>query len=175
MADRSHYFANAWQQTLLQQPTLDYSMIQPTNSLGRRYLADQTQLEQQAALDTVADSTGLLFFFRGDCPVCHRFAPVLKQFANRYGLTVLAISLDGGTLPDYPQPKFNDSQAQKLNVPVVPAVFAANPSTQAVVPIAFGLVTEDVLLQRLVEQLIPAEQRLVQQQFGSNNYRGQPL
>jgi len=167
IADHSHHFASTWQQTLLQQPELDYSLIQPTNTLGRQYLADQAQLEQQAAIDTVADSTGLLFFFRGDCPVCHRFAPVLKQFAVRYDISVIAISLDGEILPDFPQPKFNDSQAQTLNIPVVPAVFAANPYTKTIVPIAFGLVSEDVLLQRLIEQLIPTEQRLVKQTLQS--------
>ncbi len=169
MADRSSQFAKVWQQTLLSEPQLDFSILQPTNTPGRKFLNEQAQLEQLVALDIVADSTGLLFFFRSDCPVCHRFAPILKQFASRYDIEVIAISLDGGTLPDYPQPEFNHKQAEKLNVPVVPAVYAANPTTQTIVPIAFGLVTEDILLQRLIEQLIPTEERLVQQQFESSN------
>ncbi len=169
MADRSSQFSKVWQQTLLSEPELDFSILQPTNTPGRKFLNEQAQLEQLVALDIVADSTGLFFFFSEDCPVCHRFAPILKQFASRYDIEVIAISLDGGILPDYPQPKFNHNQAEKLSVPVVPAVYAANPTTQTIVPITFGLVTEDILLQRLIEQLIPTEERLVQQQFDTSN------
>jgi len=165
MGDHAHRYAEKWSTTLLRQPQLDYSLIQPTNSLARKTLATQAMLEQELAIELVAQTTGLLFFYRSDCPYCHRFAPLLKQFVTRYGIEIIAISLDGSILPDFPHPKFDTEQAQMLNISAVPAVFAANPANNTLVPIAFGFVTEDILLQRLVSQLLPEEARLVKQYF----------
>ena len=46
----------------------------------------------------------LIFVFRGDCPHCHRFAPILKRFEQEFGFTVLAISMDGRAIPSTETP-----------------------------------------------------------------------
>jgi thiol-disulfide isomerase/thioredoxin len=43
----------------------------------------------------------IFFIFKGSCPYCHKYSPVLKSFQNKYGITIMAISLDGGALPDF--------------------------------------------------------------------------
>ncbi|MEE9452032.1 MAG: conjugal transfer protein TraF [Gammaproteobacteria bacterium] len=173
MADTAHRYAQSWSAVLLKQPQLDYSLIQPTNSAGREVIAAQTLLEQELALEIVAESSGLIFFYRGDCPYCHRFAPILKQFSDFYDIEVLAVSLDGGLLAEFPEPIFDTEKAQLLKVTTVPALFAANPASNTIVPIAFGLVSEDVLRERLVTQLLPEQQRLVKQHF--DQAIGEPL
>jgi len=30
----------------------------------------------------------LIFFFRGDCPYCHAFAPTLEAFQARHGIRI---------------------------------------------------------------------------------------
>jgi len=55
-----------------------------------------------------------VFFFRGACPYCHKFAPLLKAFADRYGFRLVDVSLDGGGLPEFPTPQPNAQAAEAL-------------------------------------------------------------
>ncbi|MCE2692580.1 MAG: conjugal transfer protein TraF, partial [Rubrivivax sp.] len=94
--DRSQVFADRWQRLVWREPSLDYaSEGRPTNTLAIAAFDERLRERDTAAVRQLAASHGLVFVFRSDCPFCHRFAPVLKRFAQSHGLTVLAISLDG--------------------------------------------------------------------------------
>ena len=80
----------------------------------------------------------LIFFFRGDCPYCHKFAPILKKFAERYGFTVIPVAVDGGTLPEYPYPKEDYTLGRQLKVAQVPALFMIQPEDNRVAAVAYG-------------------------------------
>ncbi len=52
-------------------------------------------------------------------------------------------------LPEFPEAKLNNGAALKLNVTVVPSLFAVNPTENKVIPIGYGLLSEDDLAERL--------------------------
>ena len=112
-----------------------------------RKLYDKEQgkiLDQQ--IKTAAKTYGLFFFFKKDCPYCHQFAPLLKNFAAKYGFEVKAISQDGSGLSDYPNPSPDNGIGKVLNPEgVYPALFMANPHTNDVMPLAWGMVSEEQL------------------------------
>ncbi|OYV01790.1 MAG: hypothetical protein CFE45_03280 [Burkholderiales bacterium PBB5] len=99
----------------------------------------------------------LYFFFRRNCAYCHVQGPMLKQFQQKYGFTVYAVTLDGGSLPDFPGAVQDSGLAEKvadaMGVPtqhfVVPAVVLARPSTREVVPVGFGAMTMDQMAERV--------------------------
>jgi conjugal transfer pilus assembly protein TraF len=68
----------------------------------------------------------LFFFYRSDCPYCHAFAPTLAAFQARHGIQVVAISVDGGPLPGFPNARPDNGIATTLKVSQVPAVFSGS-------------------------------------------------
>ena len=105
----------------------------------------------------LAQTHGLYFFFRGDCAYCHAHAPMLRQFEQRFGFTVFAISLDGQGLPLYPSPARDNGMSrqvmQALRIPEqhfqVPFTVLANPRTHEILPIGFGPMTANEMVERI--------------------------
>lgn len=148
--DKSAVFADNWQRLVWRTPELDYSLTgRPTNSFAIDVFDGQLRDKQAHTIRALAKTHGLFFFFRSDCPYCHKFAPVLKHFEQDYGLTVFPVSLDGGGLPDYPTPLTDNGMAANLNVSVVPAVFLAVPGSREITPIGYGVMAETDLVERI--------------------------
>lgn len=149
--ERAGAFADQFRRVGWAHPELDHHIQPPINNLGKRVWLEQRQASEKNAVQELGKHYGLFFFFRSDCPYCHQFAPILQDFAKRNGLTVIPVSLDGGGLPEYPNPQRNNGQFERLTgkQAVVPAVLAVNPQTQKVVLISYGLVAQDELQQRI--------------------------
>lgn len=148
--DRSQVFADRWQRLVWREPSLDYAAEgRPTNTLAIAAFDERQRERDAAAVRQLAATHGLVFVFRSDCPFCHRFAPVLKRFAQSHGLTVLAISLDGGTLPEYPDARPDNGMATRLNARAVPALYLTQPSRREFRPVGFGLMSDTDLLERI--------------------------
>ncbi len=144
-------FATGFKETLWVTPEYDYSLQSPTNTQAIAARNEEEFRLNESDLYHSAEKYGLLFFLRGDCPFCHRFAPVLKKFADHYGFEVIPVSVDGGGLPEYPNPRKNNALGRKLNISVVPALFLLNPETNAVATVGYGYsgwteLTEKVLV-----------------------------
>lgn len=98
----------------------------------------------------LAKQVQLWYFFESGCQYCIRFSPILKQFATQYGFTIIPISLDGKPSSEFPKTARIPSQLQNLSIPVVPALYIANPQTQNFSPLSYGLASESQLLQRVL-------------------------
>ena len=148
--DKSAYFAERWQRLVWRDPSLDYGTTgRPTNALAIGVFDEQQRKQREQRIRELARSHALLFVFRGDCPHCHRFAPVLKRFAARLGLTVFPVSLDGRPLPEYPDAHADNGMIRRLAPEVVPALYLSNPGTRQIFPIGFGELSETDLEERI--------------------------
>lgn|GEM_PF-385051 len=148
LMEQSARFADAWQNVVWTTPEYDNTLQAPTGNAA--YIQADVQSEElDQRLTEAARRYGLMFFFRGSCPHCHRFAPVLKAFAERYGFDILPVTLDGGALPEFPKPQSNVDAAAALQVDSVPAVYLIEPRTRTVAPATFGYVGFSELAQRV--------------------------
>lgn len=143
--NRAEKVANLWQAALLQNPAINYSLTHPTNSIGLQVYHESMSQKKEKLIKLFASRTGLFFFYSSRCPYCRRFAPILKNFADSYGITIIPITLDGISLPEFPQSKPDSGQASQFHVTVTPALFAVNPYTQKAFPVAYGLTSETEL------------------------------
>ena len=151
VGEQSSQFSRVWQWVLLQNPLLDYSIHHPTNQAGREVYLDELNSQQDNAIKNLAKQSGLFFFYHSTCPYCQRFAPIVKDFSQRYGITVIPITTDGIALPDFPDSRIDQGQAQKFHVTVEPALFTVNPYTHQAVPVSYGLMSENDLRQRILD------------------------
>lgn len=135
---QSQEFATGFKQAIWVTPEYDYTLQKPrTTQAIVANNQEELRLNEQE-LYRLSQENGLIFFFRSDCPYCHRFAPVLKKFSEQYGFAIIPVSLDGGGLPEYQYPKRNYDLGRKLNVEVVPALFMVNPDTNSVSTVGYG-------------------------------------
>ena len=148
--DKSQVFADRWQRLVWREPDLDYGMTgRPTNAMAINVFDDQQRDRDAQTVRGLAATHGLIFVFRSDCPFCHRFAPILKRFEQEFRLTVLAVSMDGGTLPDYPDARPDNGIAARLNATAVPALYLTAPARREIRPVGFGLMSMSDLLERV--------------------------
>jgi conjugal transfer pilus assembly protein TraF len=146
---RSKTFATVWMQNVFQNPELDHTLVSPVNQQGRHL---QIDLEKNRTVNVIKDLSttfGLFFFFSSDCPYCHQFAPIVKRFADTHEWEVIAISIDGGSLAEFPNAQTDNGLFQAWGVKVLPSLFAVNPKTQEAIPIAYGLTSLDDMETRI--------------------------
>jgi conjugal transfer pilus assembly protein TraF len=148
--NKSEHFAERWQRLVWTVPDLDYGLTgRPTNAMAINVFDEQHRDRQAQTIKGLAATHGLVFVFRGDCPHCHRFAPILKRFEEEFGFTVLAISMDGHAIPEYPNAKPDNGMAARLNVTAVPALYLTAPATREIRPVGFGVMSMTDLVERI--------------------------
>ena len=150
VSNRASAFADMAQRIAWADPTLDPTVQgRPVNARALEVFDQLQSADRSRSVSALAADHVLLFFFRGDCPYCHAFAPTLQAFQQRHGLKVLAVSLDGGSLPGFADQRMDNGIARSLHVTQVPALFLAQPFTGTLTPIGFGVLSEAQLLERI--------------------------
>ena len=149
--DKSSTFSDVWQRVVWQNPDVNYELKRPANNAAiKTYNALNMQNEIKTVAQFSKEDWGLFFFFRSDCPYCHRMAPMLKTFSETYGITIFPISEDGGGLPEYPNPQADTAGLSKqLELDVVPALILGNIKDHRMIQIASGMVSAEDILERI--------------------------
>ena len=92
--EKSEKFANMWQLATL----LDHELSnnEEHSNILHRKISEQTKKQKNDdKLKTIARSWGLILQYDNDCPHCHAFAPIVREFAETFGFQVLAVSRAG--------------------------------------------------------------------------------
>lgn len=147
--EQSSVFADQWRRVIWANPQLDNTVKNPVSAVGNWVNKDIRRDAQADAVRALGRTEGLFFFYKSSCPYCVSQAPILARFALTYGLRVMAISLDGSMLPEFPNAKMDNGLAAKLGVNATPATFMVNPSTQSITPLVYGMASESELLDRV--------------------------
>ncbi len=158
--DKSSTFAKVAERVVQGNPDLDEITQRPTATFGAN-LANKTAGDaRDAVLGRIAQHAVVWFFFRSDCPYCEAQAPLLDRMSQRYGFTVLPISLDGKPLPSgvFPTFRADSGQGRALGVRATPTMFLVHPDPDGpkVAPVAQGLLSLTQLQERFVTAAVTA-------------------
>ncbi|WP_394252853.1 type-F conjugative transfer system pilin assembly thiol-disulfide isomerase TrbB [Vibrio profundi] len=98
------------------------------------------------------DQYAMVFFYRSDCPYCHKFAPKFKAFTQQAQLQTYVFSLDNRPIAQYPvpipaTPEISQRFFENPRNITVPATFLLNVNSQKFVKVSVGDVTYDELEQ----------------------------
>ena len=151
--DKAQYFTDAYQRMLLKNPVFDYALDFPISAPAHQIYAKQQRLQNQEMIQNFAKEQGLFFFFSGACAYCKVFAPVVRAFAKQYGVSILAISMDGQGLSEFPEFVTDQGASHALKVQRVPALLAINPKTNVVSPLATGAISQSQLEENILRVL----------------------
>ena len=159
---QASYFADVAQRVAWATPKLDPTLHgRPVNAKALEVFEQEQLTSRSRSIAELGKDHVLLFFFRSDCRYCHAFAPTLEAFLARYGINIVAISLDGGPIPGFPNARSDNGIARALNVTQVPAVFLAQPYTGQIAPIGFGVLSESQLLERISIVVQPVSEAMI--------------
>ena len=159
---RASYFADVAQRVAWATPQLDPTLQgRPVNAKALEVFDQAEMVDRSRAIADLGKDHVLFFFYRSDCPYCHAFAPTLAAFQARHSIQVVAISVDGGQLPVFPNARPDNGIATALKVSQVPAVYLAQPFTGKISPIGFGVLSESQLLERIATVSAPQAEALL--------------
>ncbi len=148
---RAAAFSDAFRRTVWATPELDYTLKRPVGALAKRLWSDERRQARDAALASLGERYGLIYLGHAGCAGCRVFGPLLRAFAQRHGLDVLAVSLTGEALEGWPEAVPDNGRAQKLGLAgaPVPAVVLFDTATKRVLPVGFGVLAEDEMAERI--------------------------
>ena len=99
----------------------------------------------------MTDRFGIFYFFAQTCGVCKQQSPVLRAFAERSAITVVAVSEDGGMTPEFPHYRVDTGQRARMGLAgnTTPTIALFDTRTHRVVEIAEGFIDEADLARRI--------------------------
>ena len=148
---RAAAFSDAFRRTVWATPELDYTLRRPVGALAKQVWSDERRQARDAALARLGERYGLIYLGHAGCAGCKVFGPLLRAFATRHGLDVLAVSLTGEALEGWPEAVPDNGRAARLglgNAPV-PALVLFDTETKRVLPVGFGVMAEDEMAERI--------------------------
>jgi conjugal transfer pilus assembly protein TraF len=150
MLEKSHKFADVWMQNVYRNPEINYSLKFPISQRSRHIYLQEKEKKKDEKILSLSKSYGLFYFFKSDCRYCEAFAPIVKRFSEKYQWEVLAISEFGETNPHFARSVKDNGLAEAWGVSVYPSLFAVNPKTGDVIPIANGMISVEEMEERIV-------------------------
>jgi conjugal transfer pilus assembly protein TraF len=83
LMERASVFSDVWRRVIWANPELNYQLRNPSNNAAIQVRDTQRARKASETLAGLAGEWGLFFFFRSDCPYCHRLAPTLARSGCR--------------------------------------------------------------------------------------------
>ena len=149
--DRASLFGDVWQRAVWQSPDLDYTLARPVGTVAKRQWLDVRKAERDAALSRLGQRYGLFYFFAQSCGACQVMSPIVKSVADTHHITVRAISTDGGPSEVFRNYAVETNQRERMGLTtrVTPAVVLFDSVTRKPIPIGYGIIAADELMDRI--------------------------
>ena len=149
--DRASDFADVWRRAIWQNPELDYTLERPINTVAKRTWASQRTGQRDAALAAINQRYGVFYFFSSSCAACEVFSPIIKGVSDRFGMIVMAVSIDGGPNVAFPNYLIDTGQFRAMGMAgkQVPALVLFDTVTKQPMPIGYGVMAADEVMDRI--------------------------
>ena len=149
--DRASLFSDVWQRAIWQDPELDYTLERPVGALAKKQWQDARSADRDAAMARLSQRYGLFYFFAQTCGACEVMSPIVKAVADRWRLTVRAISTDGGPSRHFPNYRAENGERPKMGLEpaITPALVLWDSRAGRAIPIGYGVLSADELQDRI--------------------------
>ena len=149
--DRASLFSDVWQRAIWQDPELDYTLERPVGALAKKQWQDARSAERDSVMARLSQRYGLFYFYSSTCAPCDVMSPIVKGVADRWRITVRAISTDGGPSRHFPNYKVETNQRARLGLEgkATPALVLWDSVTKRPIPIGYGVLSADELQDRI--------------------------
>ena len=149
--DRASLFSDVWQRALWQDPALDYTLERPVGALAKKQWQDARGQERDTVMARLSQRYGLFYFFAQTCGACEVMSPIVRSVADRWRITVRAISTDGGPSRHFPNYSVENGQRPKMGLEpkITPALVLWDSLKKRAIPVGYGVLSADELQDRI--------------------------
>ncbi|MDP4540313.1 conjugal transfer protein TraF [Qipengyuania sp. DY56-A-20] len=149
--DRASLFSDVWQRAIWQDPELDYTLERPVGALAKKQWQDARAADRDAVMARLSERYGLFYFFAQTCGACEVMSPIVRSVADRWHITVRAISTDGGPSRHFPDYKVESGQRPRMGLEpgITPALVLWDSVARRPIPIGYGVLSADELQDRI--------------------------
>ncbi|KEO89723.1 conjugal transfer protein TraF [Erythrobacter longus] len=149
--DRASLFSDVWQRAIWQDPELDYTLERPVGALAKKQWQDARAADRDAVMARLSERYGLFYFFSQTCGACEVMSPIVRSVADRWRITVRAISTDGGPSQHFPDYKVESGQRPRMGLEpgITPALVLWDSVAKRPIPIGYGVLSADELQDRI--------------------------
>lgn len=151
--DYASRFSSKMMDFMTNEQILSEERRRPTTKVALNSFNFQRDQEERNVINMMADTTHIWFFYRSDCPYCHKQIPILKTLQQQYGFEILAVSMDGLSIPgaeEWPMVVDRDLRMTKeLKVVGTPSLFLVSNKKEFRYPLTSGLQPLNKLFSRI--------------------------
>ena len=156
--EKAERFARVGKRVIESDPMLDENVRRPISPAAAKIKDDMAYKVREQILRKVAKHAGLVFYYQGNCPLCHVQAKTLHLLSKEYGFELIPISTDGHLIEDLPDSRIERPPPAKLNIFTYPALFLMQPPDKIIL-IRQGVISFSALIERIV--IVAFEQSLI--------------
>lgn len=153
MLAQSEKFSAVTQAVIWKNPAIDYNVTNPVANFAQTSQRIQKNRDEEQLMRDLAKGYGIVFFYRGSCGPCHAQAPIFKIIQQRYGMEVLAVSLDGAPMPGFENARPDNGISKALTggrgVEATPMSFLVSRDYKDITMLGAGVIAEDEILNRV--------------------------
>ena len=150
LMDMSSRYADVTQLVAMTEQDLDIANAdRPLNAAGLSTWSAEKEASDLRKVQELAKDHVIFFYFRSDCPYCHKLAPLLLVLQQNTGMKIVAISTDGEGLPEFPNYKVDNGSADRLGVTKTPTLMLANPGAKQIQYLGVGVMSPADIQRRI--------------------------
>ena len=151
---------------------LDENVRRPISPAAAKIKDDMAHQAKEETLKKIAKIAGLVFYYRGNCKLCHLQAQSVLLMKDLYGFELIPFSTDGILIPQLPDSRIELSPHPALNIQAYPALYLMQPPDNIILLRQGGLSFTE-LSNRIIN--VSAEQKwITQQDFSNTNINIEP-
>lgn len=155
MLDLSSRFATESGEFFKQNPWMSEDNRRPTETFALRQFRKDAMKQVGNVIADINKHSGLWVFFSSTCPHCKNQIPIMTNLARLYGVDILYISLDGGTLPGIPPEQLvfdiDGQVASDFNVEFTPTTFLVSKDKSAFKLVSSGTATVEKIAKSMID------------------------
>ncbi len=125
--EKSEQFARVGKQVIESDPMLDENVRRPISPAAAKIKDDMAHQAKEETLKKITKIAGLVFYYRGNCKLCHLQAQSVLLMKELYGFEVIPFSTDGILIPQLPDSRIELSPHPALNIQAYPALYLMQP------------------------------------------------
>ena len=157
--EKASLFRDVYERISWTNPEIDYTNKRPVGTLAKREWETERQNKISQVMQTLNSRYGIFFIYDTAIPSSAAYAPIIADFAQKWGIQIQAVSRDGNQLPtwtgDWKSDKGSSFQ-QRIGVASHPApllVLFERPSPKSPKGSAFsigsGILAHDEIERRI--------------------------
>ncbi len=154
--EKAERFARIGKRVIESDPMLDENVRRPISPAAAKINDGRAHQAKEEVLKKIAKKAGLVFYYQGNCKLCHLQAQTVQMMKKFYGFELITFSTDGVLISSFPASHIELSPHPQLNIQAYPALYLMQPPSNIAL-LRQGVISFTELTERILETAFEQE------------------